>query len=340
MGHVLDETLERTPSSANLRSSMWPFGVSMPMPGRSSVIFEAILLPYLSGKAIFPLDKKARAALVHCCKPGEDLFEVLHAEACVWEFNRLQGRVLQEMQTPPREADLDEREAKTARTARESVTRMRLQRQLSRDTYEGEDTENVLELLHIPKDRLTRPQMGLVRRFHASHRRVQAWLDALRREGPPAKPSNSSLMIMQGWRVGLMYYRSNAIHHAPVIPDEYIAEKDFVKEGAKDIRESAPGAKRSRGVVYLLNSEQNEDTGVISFARQSAATYSTGVFRNKIIEESRRTGGRFHGCMQNLIGRHGLQVVCKTSWIAVLRDPLIVLSGCLLSATIFGAVCR
>lgn len=326
---------------------MGPFGLNVVLPARHPSIFGWILDKYLSGESVFPLNARARSVLVDCCKPGEDFYDVLHAEACVWGLDRLQARVLEEKYSPPREHGLDEREAQLQRTAQRLLSGYVSQRKLPWLVQEDEDTEaeDVLHLLAMPRHELNMGQMRLVRRFHASRRRVAAWLTSLQRGPAPAKPSNSTYMITNGWRVGTMYYISNAVHHAPVIPDDEINEKVFVKE--EDSVSDVPKSRRLRGVVYILKSEQNErweqergtegfvqsgpskSGGVISFARQSVARYSCPEF-SEIMEQSRRQGGLFHGCMQNIIGRHGLEVVYKPELILALRDPLWILSELLI----------
>lgn len=321
------------------------FGLTVVLPARHPSIFCWILIRHLSGESIFPLNARARTVLVDCCKPGEDFYDVLHAEACVWGLERLQARVLEEKYNPPREHGLDEREAQMQRTAQGLFSGYSSQRRLPWLVQEDEDTEDVMHLLAMPRHELNIGQMRLVRRFHASRRRVAAWLEALQQGSAPAKPSNSTYMITNGWRVGTMYYISNAVHHAPVIPDDEINEKVFVKE--EDFVSDIPKSRKLRGVVYILKSEQNErweqekesegigqsvpskSGGVMCFARQSVARYSCPEF-SEIMEQSRRQGHLFHGCMQNIIGRHGLEVVYKPQLILVLRDPLWILSELLI----------
>lgn len=103
---VRNEALARKSQSETSRvfgprkeTDIGPFGLKLVLPERHPSIFAWILMNHLSGEPVFPLSNRARAVLVHCCKPEEDLYDVLHAEACVWGLNQLQTRILQEKVT-------------------------------------------------------------------------------------------------------------------------------------------------------------------------------------------------------------------------------------------------
>lgn len=262
-------------------------------PNRPPLLFEKVLLPYLSGEAVFPLTTKARIALLSCCKEDEDPLDVLYGEANFWGFANLQELVVQEksrVKSPASDMQLSKAFLRSLAVVNEQTEE------------EEEDEESTPSSRLFAEQRRTAYEREMARRYRASCSKVKIWLVSLSNSPELAKPSNTTYMKTLGWKSGLRFYNVGPVVHESRIDSDDLAAP-----------EETPGYTRSVEYFIRNDSKCEEDDQTLSFKTQAAIRSSVGDFT--LVAQQTLNGGAFHKCMQNKLGRHGLHILYKPGWV-------------------------
>lgn len=332
------------------------FGLCHKVYDRNSRIFKRIILPYLRAAPVFPLDVNARSALASSCMPDESLYDVLHGEASYWGFTHLQELAREHKQLPEMDAQdraRDQANKEKVEKIRSGVLRLKLRS--SPMLYRGkpdsamsdalEADEDIEQLLEKPKHLLNDEERRQASAYYMAPRRVIAWRNSL-----PAKlpdPVNTHSFIADGWRMGVMYYNctpSLASAPFPAVPNSDL-DMPLAYHGSDA---SSRHFRRQLGqfepptdpVVYIIKtdkvSQSNEpmpqgEYDIISILPSPQGASSCRALRI-VLSRAKKVGRQpcYHECMQNILGRHGLQILFKTEMCLVFTQPIVVIRSLLI----------